>query len=630
MSDATRDALQRGVQLVGRGAVEQGLGTLLSVAWEVDADPSDYDEVIEALRRAYAALSRPRALATLAWYDGGARVDLRAFVAAPAVDLARTHRLLGDEASAARLFEEAGLLAHAAVAREKAQDFAGARALWSRLAHRLASGPVGHAGSAAAIAEQTYVLGLVRYDVARTSPPAAPGGRGDRVRRDAIVAAVAALEDAAGRFEAIGMRERAFDCYNALSSIGETASQFEHVLEGRVNAIRILREDHLQQYAMQQFDEAIALAEASGELAAAASFAREALAYARGLGLEADAHGYARRAIELHVGAARALVRTAGPPELAENAFLAAIGLAADLGLLAKARAIYAECARIPGLDEARVARHDRAAARLESQQDAAAAWGDKPTQRPPGPPLEVWIVDVLEWEQAGRAEEACAEILFDAVTSAKGRRDAGSLPLRRRALVARLWALHLAELSAGTPEASASTAAELAKKLGDVTDYRVLSPLEVLYAHPSPDVRARVVDAAGQLPFKRSAQLLRRAAHDPDPNVLAAVARATARKQSPVFVDPLRRLARDAASFDVRAAALRALSAIDNGEAAEAVLEALEAGSREERQAVIDALKRRRPDRSGRLVQAARERLARGVAPDVARDFEAALGLGR
>lgn len=626
MSDATRDALQRGVQLVSRGAVEQGLGTLLSVAWEVDADPSDYDEVVEALRRAYAALGRPRALATLAWYGGGPRIDLRAIGSAPAVDLARTHRLMGDESSAARLFEEAGLLAHAAVAREKANDFAGARALWSRLAHRLASGPVGHGGSAAAVAEQTYVLGLVRYDVARNSPTS----RGDRTRRDAIVSAVAALEDAAGRFEAIGMRERAFDCYNSLSAIGETASQFEHVLEGRVNAIRILREDHLQQYAMQQFDEAIALAEGSGEWAAAASFAREALAYARALGLEADAQGYARRAIDLHVGAARALVRMSGPPELAENAFLAAIGLAADLGLLARARETYAECARIPGLDEGRAARHLRAAERLASQQDASGAWDSKPTPRPPGPPLEVWIVDVLEWEQAGRAEEACAEILFDAVLASKGRRETGSLPLRRRVLVARLWALHLAELAGGPPEASASTAAELAKKLGDVTDYRVLAPLEALYAHPSPDVRGRVVDAAGQLPFKRSAQLLRRAAHDPDPNVLAAVARATARKQSPVFVDPLRRLARDATSFDVRAAALRALSAIDNGEAAEAVLEALEAGSREERQAVIDALKRRRPDRNGRLVQAARERLARGVAPDVARDFESALGIAR
>ncbi len=624
MSDTLHDALGRGLDLVNRGSPEEGLGLLLSAAWEVDADPRDYDAVLVALRRAYGTLDRPRAVISIAWYQGGNSVDLQAASRALPIDIARTHRYLGDESLAARLFEEGGFLAHAAVARERATDFPGARALWSRLAHRLSSGGVGASGAAAA-AEQMYVLGLIRYNVARNSPAT----RTDRGRRDAIVSAVAALEEAAGRFEALGMRERAFDCYNALSAIGQTAATFEHVLEGRVNAIRVLREDHLQQYALQQFDESIAAAEASGEFAAAATFAREALAYARSLGLDADAQSYARRSIELHVGTARALTRMGGPPELAENALLGAIALAADLGLLGRARELYGEAAQIPGLDDTRRERHVRAQQRLQGQEDAASKFDSKQTARPPGPPLEVWIVDVLEWEQAGRAEEACAEIMFDAMGAAKGRRDGGSLPLRRRALVARLWALHLAEMAGGPPHASASTAIELVRKLAEITDYRVLASLEAVFTHPAPEVRARTVEAAGQMPFKRSAQLLRRAATDPDTNVLNAVARAVARKQSPVFVDPLRRLARDAPTFDVRAAALRALSAIDNGEAAEAVLQALEAGSRDERQAVIDALRRRRPDRNGRLVMLARERLARGVSGEVAQDFQNALGLG-
>lgn len=626
MSDALHDALGRGVDLVSRGSPEEGLGLLLSAAWEVDADPRDYDAVLAALHRAYTTLQRPRALATVAWYQGGG-IDATAFRAAPPIDHARTHRLLGDESLAARLFEEGGALAHAAVARERGRDLNGARALWSRLSHRLSSGPAqttGAATGAAAAAEQMYVLGLIRYNIARNSP----ASRSDGARRDAIVSAVAALEDAAGRFEVLGMRERAFDCYNALSAIGQTAATFEHVLEGRVNAIRILREDHLQQYALQQFDESIGAAESSSELSAAATFAREALAYARALGLEADAQGYARRAMELHVGAARALIRAAGPPELAENAILSAIALAADLGMLGRARELYAEAAQIPGLDNARRERHERAHARLNGQDDASSRFDNKPTARPPGPPLEVWIVDVLEWEQGGRAEEACAEILFDALLAAKGRRDGGSLTLRRRALVARLWALHLAEMNSAPPDASATTAVELVRKLAEITDYRVLASLEAVFTHPSPEVRARTVEAAGQMPFKRSAQLLRRAAQDSDENVLEAVARAVARKQSPVFVDPLRRLARDAPTLAVRAAALRALSAIDNVEAAEAVLAALEAGSREERYAVIEALRKRRPDRNGRLISAARERLARGVSAEVAQDFQNALGL--
>lgn len=623
MSDTLHAALSRGVELVARGSAQEGLGLLLGAAWEVDADPRDYDAVIAALRRAYGSLDRPRAIASLAWYQGNAAAELPSLRSAPPVDLARTHRLMGDEAMAARLFEEGGFLAHAAIARERATDFVGARALWSRLSHRLQSGPVGGgAGSpAAAAAEQAYVLGLIRYNVARNSS----ARQDDRTRRDAIVSSVAALEDAAGRFEGLGMRERAFDCYNALSAIGQTSHTFEHVLEGRVNAIRILREDHLQQYALQQLDESIATAEASGEHAAAATFAREALAYARSLGLEADAYEYARRAIELHVGTARSLVRSGGPPELAENAVLAAVALAADLGLLGRVRELYREAIALPGLDDQRKARHQRAYDRLSGQEDQASRFDTKATARPPGPPLEVWLVDVLEWEQAGRAEEACAEILFDALAAAKGRRDGGSLPLRRRALVARLWALGLSEVAAGPPHVSSPVAVELARKLAEITDYRVLSSLERLYLHPAAEVRARTAEAAGQMPFKRSAQLLRRAAQDPEEQVLTAVARAVARKQSPVFVDPLRRLARDAPSAEVRAAALRALSAIDNVEAAEAVLEALEAGARDERQAVIEALRKRRPDRNGRLVAAARERLARGIGAEVIADFQAA-----
>jgi hypothetical protein len=392
----------------------------------------------------------------------------------------------------------------------------------------------------------------------------------------------------------------------------------------------VLREDYLQQYAMQQYDEAIAVAEAAGEYAAAATFAREAMTYARSLALATDAHAYARRAIDLHVGTARALSRAEGPPELAENAYLAAISLAAELGLLAKARTLYVEAAALPGLDEIRVGRHQRGAAHLQGAEDAPAR-DLKPTARPPGPPLEVWIVDVLEWEQAGRAEEACADILFDAGARAKTMaervRDPATAPLRRRALVGRLVALDVAAMANLPVEQSVPAAVELVRRLQELVDYRVLAPLEALARHASADVRAKAVEAAGTMPFKRSAQLLRVAAHDRDPRVVQAAAHATLRKQSPVFVDPLRRLSRDAPSPEVRIMALRALSTIDVAEAADTVLSALEAGSLAERQAIIEALRKRRPDRTSKLNLAARERVSKGVSPEVARDLEAALG---
>ena len=636
MSDLLHDALSRGVPLVERGQVQEGLGLLMQAAGEVDAEPRDYEAVLQALRRAFIITERVRGLSSVAWYLG----EAGPLVKAPLVDVARSQRMKGDEQAAASAFEDFGYLAHAAVSREKAGEFGGARALWSRLAHRLSSSTTSPSASSASshsddpwgrgaelAAEQSYVLGLIRYNVARNSP----ASRADRARREAIVSSVGALEEAAGRFEVLGLRERAFDCYNALSAIGATTNTFEHALEGRVNAIRILREDYLQQYAMQQYDEAIAIAESAGEYAAAATFAREAMSYGRSLGLGNDANTYARRAIDLHAGTARAIVRSDGPPELAENALLAAIALSAELGLLAKARLLYLEAAQLPGLDDDRKKRHVNGARHLDHAEDVASRGDAKATARPPGPPLEVWIVDVLEWEQAGRAEEACADILFEAGSRAKSAvdraRDPATAPLRRRALIARLVALDV-EAAATLPMATqVPFAVELVRRLGEIVDYRVLGPLEALARHSSPLVRARAVEAAGTMPFKRSAQLLRTAAHDADPKVVEAAAKAVGRKQSPVFVDPLRRLARDAPTLDVRTAALRALSTIDNSEAADAVLTALEAGAPAERAAVVEALRKRRPDRGGKLMHAARERVAKGVSVDVARDLEAALG---
>ncbi|MBL8715259.1 MAG: HEAT repeat domain-containing protein [Myxococcales bacterium] len=618
MSDA-RDAAQRGLALARQGNKLEALLHLLAAAADVDADPRDYDAVVRVLVEAYRALQRPRELATLSWLE---TADPK--LGGPA-DVARAHRLLGDEAAAARSFEDAGMLAHAAVCRERAHDPGGARALWSRLAHELSRNvdqdrTASH-DRAERAAERAYVLGLVRFDVARNAPRESR----DKASREAIVAAIGALEDAAQRFESLGLRERAFDAYQAMAAIGENSRTFEHVVEGRVNSIRILREDHLQQYALSQYDEAIAVAEAHHELAAAAELAREATAYARGLGAAPETYGYARRAMELHAAAGRLLAKNGAPPELTENAYLAAIGLSAELDLLGTAAKLYTEAATIPDLDETRQARHQRAAQRLRGAVDTGPADVRDRGARPAGAALEVWTVDVIEWEQAGRGEEIAAEIYFDAVHAPN--RGGASLPARRRAIAARLAALAVAGIEPDTTE-GIKLAENLVARLAEMVDYRVMSALEALASHGSASVRARVAEAAGTMPFKRSAQLLRRAARDDARDVIAAVGKAVARKQSAVFVDPLRRLAREAQHAEIRAAALRALSSIDNAEAANAVLSVLEAGAAEERLAVVEALKRRRPDPNSQLVTLGRERLARGLSAEVAAELRVALGI--
>src|SRR5205814_3904035 len=171
--------------------------------------------------------------------------------------------------------ENAGLVAAAAIYREKAADWQGARALWSRLTQVTMGGA------------DAYNAALVQFNLARCAKQCGDA----RQAREAIVAAVRLLEEAADHFESVGQRERAFDCFQVLVQIGRESGMFEDVLEGFVNCIRILREDHLKYFALQYFEDALSAAKEKLEFSAAATLAREAAEYARALGMApASAH----------------------------------------------------------------------------------------------------------------------------------------------------------------------------------------------------------------------------------------------------------------------------------------------------------------------------------------------------
>ena len=104
----------------------------------------------------------------------------------------------------------AGLVAQAAIAGERGGDFARARALWSRLSHLLSSSGA-----------DLYAAGLARFNLARTSLRTGDAA----AAREAVVAAVHLLEEAADRYETIGQRERAFDCYQVLIAVGRESQR---------------------------------------------------------------------------------------------------------------------------------------------------------------------------------------------------------------------------------------------------------------------------------------------------------------------------------------------------------------------------------------------------------------------
>jgi tetratricopeptide (TPR) repeat protein len=577
-----------------RGDLDTAIGALLSAATQTHVAEHDYVGILRPLEEAFARSGAARAALTVVGYlaagDPGAWKRAAALLPhVPPVDRARVLAAQGRMAEAAREMENAGLVAASAVLREKARDWPAARALWSRLAHVTERG------------DDAYVAALVRFDLARCAKQCGDAAQA----RGAIVSSVRLLEEAADHFESIGQRERAFDCFQVLVQIGRESGAFEDVLEGFVNCIRILREDHLKYFALEYFDEAIGAAVERGETSAAATLAREAAEYARSLALGSTAAGYTVRQAELWRAVAKQSLERGAPPEIAENALLAAVLAFGDVGQYARVGQLYRELALLP-LEPARREHYGRVSARYERVKDEPLEPSASLSRRLQQDThfTEVWHVDVLEWEQQGSATEACADVLLD-----KRWPDL----IRRKAMLARLTALRVE----GAPEdggaAACDARVQLAEQLAQLQLYSVLSPLERLFQRPERRVKIAVLQAMQTLFFKRSFITVRAGLRDPDPAVVEQATRAVEALYFPHAVDPLSRIVRESPEPAVRASALRALARIDTVEAAELLLGVLEHGPPADRTAALAALK---GARGAKFVEVARGALPSATGP--------------
>ncbi len=556
-----------------RGDSDTAATALIAAAGQTHVDEHDYVAICKPLEEVLRARGDPRGALTVVGYLASGEPSAWKLAApllphVPPGDRARTLASQGSMAEAAREMEDAGLVASAAICREKAKEWPAARALWSRLAHVTERG------------DDAYVAALVRFNLARSARHCGDAGHA----REAIVASVRLLEEAADHFESIGMRERAFDCFQVLTQIGRESGAFEDVLEGYVNCIRILREDHLKGFALEYLDEAIAAAAERGETAAAATLAREAADYARSLGNPSAASGYAVRHAGLWRTVAKQHLDRGAPPEIAENALLASVLAFGEVGQYARVGELYRQLSGLP-LEGARKEHYARVAQRYTSVADepmpaSAAAAHPRSTD---AHFHEVWHVDVVEWEQGGSAAEACGDVLLD-----KRWPDI----IRRKAMLARLTALPLeAQPDASDAEATAGRV-RLAEQLSQLQLYAVLAPLEKLLDRPERRVRIAVLQAMQTLFFKRSFVSVRRGLSDADPAVVEQACKAVEALSFHHAVDPLSRIAREAGEPPVRASALRALSRVDSIEAAEFLLGVLEHGTPADRVAALAALK--------------------------------------
>lgn len=576
---------ERARTAIGRSDFDEAVNALVTAARQTHANEHDYLSVLRPLVEILITKRGDfRSALTIYWYMAFSEADawkraLALLPNVPSVDRARTLAATNDMIGAAREMENAGLVAAAAIYREKADDWSGARALWSRLAQVVGGGA------------DAYNAALVQFNLARSAKKC-----GDpRQARDANVAAVRLLEEAADYFESVGQRERAFDCFQVLVQIGREGGMFEDVLEGFVNCIRILREDHLKYFALQYFEDALTAAKERGELSAAATLAREAADYARVLGMTSTSAHYVILQAELWRDVARQHLERGTPPEIAENALLAAILAFGEVGYYAHVGQLYEELA-LMALDETRRKHYARAAKRYEGVRDEVVDTAPLPSHlRQDNHFPDVWHVDLIEWEQQGSAAEACADVLLD-------RRWTDLI--RRKAMLARLTAFAVEGRPDDASSPTTNARVRLAEELAQLQLYAVLSPLEKLFQRPERLVRIAVLGAMQQLFFKRSFVTVRAGLHDSDPTIVLQASKTVESLFFQHAFDPLSRIVRESADASVRASALRALARVDTQEAAEFLLGTLEHGPPADRAAAHDGLKH---SRGARFVELAR-----------------------
>ncbi len=559
-----------------QGQTKKAASLFYQAAQKTTTREKDYVEMLAGFRRVAVHEKRWRTALAIDWYRDDKRGQSDLIKSVPLVDQARTLQAWADSSGdpqghqrAAALYTECGLLAHAAVCHERSANHREALNLWNRLAHPLTKGGT-----------ELYVAGLATFNVARSCIEL----KDERGAHDAVVNAVHALEEAADRYEQLGLREKAFDCYQVLIAIGQKTGTFEHTLEGYVNAIRILSQDQLRHYAIESYENCIVIAAKRGEHSAAATLAQQLAKYATKQNMPLiAAHAYQLKA-EMWEGAAKAHEKRGAPAELMENALLAAVATRARLGQFARVGALYSALGKLD-LEGARVSHYNRVVPRYNHQQDLAVKGAPLPDHLRLGAEFpDVWHVDLLEWEQAGSASAACADVILD--------RSSWSEITRRRALLARLTAQ---DVDAAGEAVDSDALLRLTQALGELELYCILSPLERLFQHRNAEIRSAVVETLSRFLYKRSFITLRRALDDASTSVQERACHSIESLRFPHAFDPLARIYREASDAKVRVAVVQALARIDTSEAAHWLLGVLEHDGQAERSAVVEALVRAR-----------------------------------
>ena len=149
-----REAHRRASEQLEHGNPQGALEPLWALLGRSHMSDEELRTGLALADRAYTALGRKRAVATLRLFKGDL-AGAQSLVQDAPLDRARLHVMGKNPVGAARAFEEAGWLGHAAIQQENARDLRTARLLWERLTQD------------PRLRQNLYILGLVRFNLSR-------------------------------------------------------------------------------------------------------------------------------------------------------------------------------------------------------------------------------------------------------------------------------------------------------------------------------------------------------------------------------------------------------------------------------------------------------------------------------
>lgn len=534
---------QQALGLAGAGRAREAAPLLRELLRDFDyVVDFEYDDWLRALADSARALGDHTTAGYIYLYLHYFDMALQAFEAANSrQDLALCEEVRGNHLIAASLYKEEGLFVRAAINLERAKVWDQAIAAWES------------ARSSLHPQQAPYPFALATVNLALALRQRGQTGR----TRDLFVEAIMLLEGLADEWENQGFVDEALGAYHVLCLIGQVERRFENLAEGYCNAIRLLKGQGQTYRAFRYYAALTEYGEDLGEDHAVATLHREAADYAVRTGTLYQ-NFYLRQAAQAYLRVGERTHAQSSFPELAENAFLAAIDAFNQMGDLQQVLECYHRLTQLP-LEAEKVERYARIAKETAAMERAPAAiYEPSRLLRTPYELPEVWRDDLVQHESGDDSMSVLTGIVWNLEFGDVARRKALNLILYQLDL------RHRGERDA--PGVDRDIAAAMSGLRYNIA-YKTLRQL---VQSPHPEVRAEVMRSAGRMGHPKAFLLFEPGLADGHPEVRRAALEGLQVHTYPEAYDHLVKVYQQHGQAEVREAAVRTLGQLRSFEGAE------------------------------------------------------------